>query len=118
MRAAQRCKAVNGISSSIHSDSSGPWASRPLRSLTQQGHAFSWRGAACQKRRLIGVDGAYRGPLVEWVAQHRRFLLRVPLRSEGCTGAVDLVRAHQARLEVLLGGPLPVSLVEESEEGL
>jgi hypothetical protein len=31
--------------------------------------------------------------------------------------AVDLVRAHQARLEVLLGGPLPVSLVEESAAG-
>jgi hypothetical protein len=31
--------------------------------------------------------------------------------------AVDLARAHQARLEALLGAPLPVSLVEEREEG-
>ena len=31
--------------------------------------------------------------------------------------AVDLVRAHQARLEALLGAPLPASLVEEGEEG-
>lgn len=31
--------------------------------------------------------------------------------------AVDLVRAHQARLEALLGDPLPASLVEERGEG-
>jgi hypothetical protein len=31
--------------------------------------------------------------------------------------AVDLARAHQARLEALLGAPLPASLVEEREEG-
>ncbi len=31
--------------------------------------------------------------------------------------AVDLVYAHQARLEALLGAPLPVSLVEERGEG-
>jgi len=30
--------------------------------------------------------------------------------------AIDLARAHQARLEALLGAPLPVSLVEEREE--
>jgi hypothetical protein len=30
--------------------------------------------------------------------------------------AVDLARAHQARLEALLGGPLPASLVEPSRE--
>lgn len=31
--------------------------------------------------------------------------------------AVDLVHAHQARLEALLGAPLPASLVEERGEG-
>jgi hypothetical protein len=31
--------------------------------------------------------------------------------------AVDLVRAHQARLEALLGAPLPASLVGEGKEG-
>lgn len=31
--------------------------------------------------------------------------------------AVDLAHAHQARLEALLGAPLPVSLVEERGEG-
>ena len=31
--------------------------------------------------------------------------------------AVDLARAHQARLEALLGAPLPASLVEEQGEG-
>lgn len=30
--------------------------------------------------------------------------------------AIDLAHAHQARLEALLGAPLPVSLVEEREE--
>jgi hypothetical protein len=30
--------------------------------------------------------------------------------------AVDLARAHRARLEVLLGAPLPVSLVDEGED--
>jgi hypothetical protein len=31
--------------------------------------------------------------------------------------AVDLTRAHRARLEALLGAPLPASLVEERGEG-
>ena len=31
--------------------------------------------------------------------------------------AVDLARAHQARLEALLGAPLPTSLVEEGQKG-
>ena len=31
--------------------------------------------------------------------------------------AVDLPRAHRARLEALLGAPLPVSLMAEGEEG-
>jgi hypothetical protein len=31
--------------------------------------------------------------------------------------AIDLAHAHQARLEALLGTPLPVSLVEERGEG-
>ena len=33
------------------------------------------------------------------------------------TFAVDLTRAHQTRLEALLGTPLHASLVEEREEG-
>jgi hypothetical protein len=32
--------------------------------------------------------------------------------------AVDLARAHQARLEALLGAPLPASLVEERKQSL
>jgi hypothetical protein len=32
--------------------------------------------------------------------------------------AVDLARAHQARLEALLGAPLPASLVEEGKPSL
>ena len=31
--------------------------------------------------------------------------------------AVDLARVHQARLEALLGAPLPASLVGEGKEG-
>lgn len=49
-------------------------------------------GGACKKLRLIWVDGTYRGPLVEWVAQHMRFLLRVPLRPDGCKGFMLLPR--------------------------
>jgi putative transposase len=33
-------------------------------------------GGACTKLRLIWVDGTYRGQLVEWVAQHMRFVLQ------------------------------------------
>ena len=44
---------------------------------------FARLGGACKKLRLIWVDGTYRGQLVEWVAQHMRFLLRVTLRPEG-----------------------------------
>ena len=49
-------------------------------------------GGACKKLRLIWVDGAYRGQLVEWVAQRRRFILRVTLRPEGTNGFVLLPR--------------------------
>jgi putative transposase len=53
---------------------------------------FARRGGACKKLRLLWVDGTYRGPLVEWVTQPRRFLLRVTLRPEGCKGFVLLPR--------------------------
>ena len=33
-------------------------------------------GGAWKKLRRLGVEGTYRGQLVEWVAQHRRFVLR------------------------------------------
>lgn len=39
-------------------------------------------GGICKKLRLVWVDGAYRGGLLEWVAQHLRLALRVVLRSE------------------------------------
>src|SRR4029453_16487405 len=47
---------------------------------------FSRLGGACKKLRLLWVDGTYRGQLVEWVAQHMRFVLRPVLRPEGCKG--------------------------------
>src|SRR5215213_2881516 len=53
---------------------------------------FARLGGACKKLRLIWVDGTYRGQLVEWVSQHRRFLLRVTLRPEGAKGFVLLPR--------------------------
>jgi len=53
---------------------------------------FARLGGAWKKLRLIWVDGGYRGHLVAWVTQHRRFLLRVTLRPEGCTGFVLLPR--------------------------
>jgi putative transposase len=43
-------------------------------------------GGACQKLRLLWVDGAYRGQLVAWVRQPMRVGLRVPGRPEGAKG--------------------------------
>jgi putative transposase len=53
---------------------------------------FARLGGACKKLRLLWVDGTYRGHLVEWVAQPRRFSLRVTLRPEGGKGFVLLPR--------------------------
>jgi putative transposase len=47
---------------------------------------------AGKKLRLIWVNGAYRGQLVAWVAQHLRFRLRVTLRPKGAQGFVLLPR--------------------------
>jgi putative transposase len=53
---------------------------------------FARLGGACKKLRLIWVEGTYRGQLVEWVAQPRRFILRGTLRPEGWKGFVLLPR--------------------------
>ena len=53
---------------------------------------FARLGGACKKLRLLWVDGIYRGQLVEWVAQHMRFVLRPVLRPDGCKGFVLLPR--------------------------
>ena len=49
-------------------------------------------GGFCKKLRLIWVDGAYRGQLLEWVAQHCHFRLRPVLRSDDQKGFVVLPR--------------------------
>jgi putative transposase len=54
---------------------------------------FARLGGACKKLRLLWVDGAYRGPRVEGVSQHLRFVLRVTLRPEGTKGFV--LRPHR-----------------------
>lgn len=46
----------------------------------------------CKKLRLIWLDGAYRGQLVDWVIEHCRFRLRVVLRSDDQKGFVVLPR--------------------------
>ena len=46
----------------------------------------------CKKLRLIWVDGAYRGPLVGWVAERFRFRLMPVLRPDGQKGFVVLAR--------------------------
>jgi putative transposase len=53
---------------------------------------FARLGGACKKRRLLWVDGPYRGQLVEWVARYMQFVLRVTLRPEGWKGFVLLPR--------------------------
>ena len=53
---------------------------------------FSRLGGACKKLRLIWVDGGYRGQLLDWVAEHFRFRLRVVLRPEERKGFVLLPR--------------------------
>jgi len=47
---------------------------------------FKRLGGACKKLRLIWVDGTYRGRVVEWVADHMRFVLQPVLRPEGSKG--------------------------------
>ena len=46
----------------------------------------------CKKLRRIWVDGGYRGPLVNWVAERFRIVLQVVLRSEAAKGFVLLAR--------------------------
>ena len=46
----------------------------------------------CKKLRLIWVDGGYRGPLVDWVAQSFSFRLKPVLRPKGQKGFVVLAR--------------------------
>ncbi len=45
-----------------------------------------------KKLRLIWVDGAYRGPLLDWVAHHFRFRLQPTLPPRGQKGFVVLAR--------------------------
>jgi putative transposase len=53
---------------------------------------FKRMGGICKKLRLIWVDGAYRGKLVEWVAEHLRFVLRPVLRRDDQKSFVILPR--------------------------
>lgn len=49
-------------------------------------------GGFCKKLRRIWVDGAYRGPLLDWVANHFRCRLQPVLRSDNHKGFVILPR--------------------------
>jgi putative transposase len=49
-------------------------------------------GGCCKKLRLIWVDGAYRGPLVDWVAKHFRCRLQPVLRPDDQKGFAILPR--------------------------
>lgn len=46
----------------------------------------------CKKVRLIWVDGAYRGPLLDWVAGHFRCRLQPVLRPDDQKGCAVLPR--------------------------
>lgn len=49
-------------------------------------------GGACKKLRLLWVDGAYRGQLLDWVAERFRLRLRVVLRPKEQRGFAVLPR--------------------------
>jgi putative transposase len=53
---------------------------------------FRRLGGACKKLRVIGVDGAYRGQVVEWVLAHCWSRLQPVLRSDSQKGFVVLPR--------------------------
>jgi len=53
---------------------------------------FRRLNGARKKLRLIWVDGAYRGQLVAWVAEHIWFVLRPVLRFEDQKGFVVIPR--------------------------
>jgi putative transposase len=53
---------------------------------------FTQLAGFCKKLRLIWVDGAYRGPLLDWVTQRFRFRLQPVLRSDDHKGFVVLPR--------------------------
>jgi len=53
---------------------------------------LSHLSGSCKKLRLIWVDGAYRGHLLDWVAEHCRCRLNVVLRSDDQKGFVVLPR--------------------------
>jgi putative transposase len=53
---------------------------------------FRRLAGAGKKVRRIWVDGTYRGPLLEWVMLHFRFVLEPVLRSDGQKGFVVLPR--------------------------
>jgi putative transposase len=53
---------------------------------------FQRLSGACKKLRLIWVDGAYRGQLMEWVALHMRFVLCPVLKTDAQKGFIVLPR--------------------------
>jgi putative transposase len=53
---------------------------------------FKRMGGICKNLRLIWVDGAYRGKLIEWVAENLRFILQSVLRRDDQKSFVILPR--------------------------
>lgn len=53
---------------------------------------FQRLGGACKKLRLVWVDGAYRGQLLDWVLDHCHFRLQLVLRSDRQKGFLVLPR--------------------------
>ena len=69
----------------------------------------------CKKLRLIWIDGAYRGPLVAWVAEKFSFRLRPVLRPQGpkrlcCLGPTLVLNAPLPGWATIVGCPRIMSV--------
>jgi len=96
-RGFDKAKLINGRKRHVLVDTQGLLLAVAVTSAAVQDRdgarlLLSRLDGACKKLRLIWVDGGYRGQLLDWVAEHFRFRLRVVLRPEEQKGFAVLPR--------------------------